>query len=217
MTKAKVWGVLEGIAIVAVLILNVAKVPPFATGTLLFVLPVAWLSLRLRRVRWRDLGLTLPAHWRRLAWIGALGATGLQALGTWVIEPALKAAGLQPPQVEGLAKLASGGIAGFVLSILIGVVIGGLLEEMVFRGYMISRVGDAIGTRRGATVGVALSSLYFGLSHWYQGATGAIEAGLVGVMTGVGYVLTGGNLFLPIVVHAVGDVVGIALLGIAHH
>lgn len=212
MTKAKVWGWLEGIVVVAVLVLNVAKVPPFATGTLLFVFPIGWLSLRLRGVRWRDVGLSMPTNWRRLAWIGVLGAVMEQALSTWLIEPGLKAAGLQPPQVEGLTKLASGSIAGLVFSVLIGVVVGGLLEEMCFRGYIITRVRDALGGPRGSTIGVALSSLYFGLSHWYQGPTGAIEAGLSGVLNGVAYVMTGGNLFLPIVLHAATDVVGIVLL-----
>src|SRR6185369_8611484 len=40
--------VLEALAVTAILVLNIAGVPPFATGTLLFLLPLGWLSLRLR-------------------------------------------------------------------------------------------------------------------------------------------------------------------------
>ncbi|MBI3790780.1 MAG: hypothetical protein HY275_07865 [Gemmatimonadetes bacterium] len=44
-TRQHAWGGLEAAAVIAVLGLNVAQVKPFATGTLLFVLPIGWLSM----------------------------------------------------------------------------------------------------------------------------------------------------------------------------
>ena len=216
MTKQQRWGTVEACAVIAVLALNMARVPPFATGTLLFVLPIGWLSLRLRQQTWRGAGLSVPANWRRLVVIGVIGGIAQQAFTTLAIDRLLTIAGLRPAQVDGLAKLASGGIVGLVLTLLIGLVIGGLLEEMCFRGYLLARVRSVIGGQRGAVVGVALSTLYFGLSHWYQGLTGVIEAGLSGLVTGVAYVTTGGNLLLPIVLHGAFDTAGIILLALGY-
>jgi len=216
MTTRQWWGTIEAVAVIAVLGLNMARVAPFATGTLLFVLPIGWLSLRLRRLTWRDVGLVWPANGRRLVVLGLVGGVAMQALLSLAVDPLLKMAGVRPPDVEGLTKLASGGIGGLVLTLLVGWIIGGLLEEMCFRGYLLSRVRSAIGGRRGAIIAVGLSGIYFGLSHWYQGPNGVIEAGLTGLLCGAAYVATGGNLLLPIILHGAVDTVGIILLAVGY-
>ena len=65
--------------------------------------------------------------------------------------------------------------------------------------------------RRGAALSLVLSAAYFGLSHWYQGPSGVIEAGVAGLIEGGAYLATG-NLLLPIVLHEAFDTAGIALL-----
>jgi membrane protease YdiL (CAAX protease family) len=203
---------LEVLAVTAVLALNVAGVQPFATGTLLFVLPLGWLSLRARGLRWRSVGLRLPPRWPRALAAGLGGGVLLQAALTLLVDPLLKWAGVRAPQVEGVANMASGGVLSLLATLLLVWIVGGLLEEMCFRGYLLSRIQGLAAGRSGAVLAVVLSSAYFGLSHWYQGPGGAIEAAVTGAAFGAAYVLGGYNLFLPIVLHAAVDTAGVALL-----
>ena len=208
---------LEALAVPAILVLNILKVPPFATGTLLFVLPLGWLSLRRRGLRWRDVGFRLPPRWPRSLAIGLAGGVLVQAGTALLVDPLLRRAGMTAPRVEGVTNLASAGPVSLALTILAVWVIGGVLEEMCFRGYLLSRVRDALPSRHGPLFAVLMTSAYFGLSHWYQGPMGAIDAAVAGAAFGTAYVLSGFNLFLPIVLHGALDTVGVLMLAAGIH
>lgn len=49
-----------------------------------------------------------------------------------------------------------------------------------------------------------LTSVVFGMGHLYQGWKGIVSTGIAGLIMAGLFLLTG-NLFLPMVVHAVGD------------
>jgi membrane protease YdiL (CAAX protease family) len=203
-------AVLEALVLAAILALSIAGVKPFAGGMLLFVLPIAWLSLRRRGLRWRDVGLRIPPRWPRMAAIGLAGGVIMQAVLSLLVDPLLKSAGLEPAHAEGVSRLASGGVVSLLATLVAVWIIGGVLEEMTFRGYMLSRIrGTAPGR---AVVAILVSSAYFGLCHWYQGPSGVIDAAIHGAVNGTAYVLTGYNLFVPILLHAAFDTAGVLLM-----
>ena len=79
-------------------------------------------------------------------------------------------------------------------------VTAGVCEEILFRGYLMAFLLPFAGLG----VAVVVSSVLFGLAHAYQGAGGALKAGVLGaVMAGI-YLLTG-SLLAPILVHAMID------------
>lgn len=80
-------------------------------------------------------------------------------------------------------------------------VTAGIVEEIVYRGFVIWYLGQYMPVW-GAVV---VSSVAFGLGHSYQGASGAARAGLVGLVFGVLYVITG-SIWLPIIAHALFDI-----------
>jgi uncharacterized protein len=79
----------------------------------------------------------------------------------------------------------------------------GVSEELIFRGFLfyyfilwfphINGLENAL-----------LTSVIFGLAHLYQGWKGILSAGVSGLIL-AGLFLLSGNLLLPMVVHAVGD------------
>lgn len=82
-------------------------------------------------------------------------------------------------------------------------VTAGVWEELVYRGFLIGFLGPLAGLA-GATV---LSSFIFGLGHAYQGAPGVVVTSLVGLLLGIGYILSG-NLWWLMAVHALIDIYG---------
>ena len=78
----------------------------------------------------------------------------------------------------------------------------GLVEELLFRGYLMWYFG-ALGP---TWMALLVSSLLFGIGHAYQGAAGIAKTGAVGLFLGALYWLSG-SLWIPIVLHAIVDAI----------
>jgi membrane protease YdiL (CAAX protease family) len=77
----------------------------------------------------------------------------------------------------------------------------GICEEFLYRGYLIAVVASMFNI----WVGVALSSLAFGLGHAYQGPKGIIKTSVIGLALAGLYQLSG-SLWASMLVHAALDV-----------
>jgi len=90
-----------------------------------------------------------------------------------------------------------------------------VIEEGIYRGYLMTEMRDLIGVSLGALIiNLLLSSIVFGLSHGYQGTSGMISTGIVGVILGGIFILSGFNLWLVIFTHGFIDTIGIGLIAI---
>ena len=86
-------------------------------------------------------------------------------------------------------------------------------EEFVFRGYLLNRIAQLQENSHAARwMGVVFSSILWTFVHFYQGVAGAMLIAVHGVVFGVLYVLTGRNLWVPIVVHGVYDTTALLLI-----
>lgn len=77
----------------------------------------------------------------------------------------------------------------------------GIVEEIVYRGFVLWYLSQFMPL----WAAVIVSSLAFGFGHSYQGANGAVRAGLVGLAFAIFYVGTG-SIWLPIIAHALLDI-----------
>ena len=189
-----------------------------ASSTILAVLLSAWL-LRRRGGSWADLGLKRPAKPGSAAsWTVALFLVAL------LVVPAVSAVignALHFPaqHLEIFARLQ--GNLGLYLVLLIPVTWGTAAfgEELVCRGFIMRRLGDALGGSGAAEFGALLGqAVLFGLAHGYLGPRGMLNAGALGLLFGCCYQLSGRNLWPLFVAHGLVDTVGITMLylGLAH-
>lgn len=79
----------------------------------------------------------------------------------------------------------------------------GFCEELLYRGFLIGYFTSTTGP----VAAVAISAVVFGMTHAYQGALGIVKTGLVGVVMGAIYVVSG-SIWPAIILHAVLDVQG---------
>jgi uncharacterized protein len=101
------------------------------------------------------------------------------------------------------------------LAILPSIVLGaGIGEEIVFRAFLIGRIEAAFGgPARAATIAaVVLSSVIFAAGHAYQGPTGILITGVLGLAFAIVYVASGRNLWFNIIVHGTYDTLSLALV-----
>lgn len=151
----------------------------------------------------------LGDRWMRNAAIGILGGLVLWFLSDQVWEPMLKL-WVGPIKLDSLAGV-RGNPLNYLVLMAIAFVYGGVVEEMVFRGFVIGWGSTLFGPRSTIPL-VLLSSAVFGSAHLYQGLSGAISTGLIGLGFALLYVGTGKKLLAPVLAHMVVDAIGVTQL-----
>jgi CAAX protease family protein len=198
------------------LLLVLAGIAAYAVGILPFpILPlfvVAWISLRLRHLSWREVGLRRPDRWLRTIGLAVLIGISYQALDIFIIAPLLQRLTGESIDLSQFNVL-QGSLPALLFFLGITWTEAAFIEEMFFRGYLFNRLGDL---SRNQTWGIPLalvaSSLVFGAAHAYQGLTGVIDTFLAGLLLGLLYLLARRNLWLPILVHGIIDSLGFLII-----
>jgi hypothetical protein len=94
-------------------------------------------------------------------------------------------------------------LAGYLLLVWASAAFG---EELVFRGFLLTRLEILLGSGLTATAtAVTGQALLFGVAHWYLGLRGVSTAALIGLAYGVVYVCNARNLAPLIVAHGLTD------------
>jgi membrane protease YdiL (CAAX protease family) len=175
-----------------------------------FLLLLAWGSLRLRGLRWRDVGLSRYRNWRTTLLLGIGSGVLMELIELFVTQPLLiRLTGKQPDLSDFFVLKGNLKLTG--LALVLAWTLAAFGEEMVWRGYLMNRVADLGNRSRIAwAASLVLVNAAFGFAHSYQGITGIIDEGFMGLLLGLLYLAT--NLSVPIVAHGVGDTIDVLLL-----
>jgi membrane protease YdiL (CAAX protease family) len=177
-----------------------------------YLLLFGWISLRVRKLRWRDVGLCRFRNWKTTLGLGVVAGLLLEGFELFVTQPLLvKWLGKQPD--FDVFRALHGNLKWTLLAIVGAWTLAAFGEEMVYRGYLMNRVADLLNRTRGAwLLSLIVVHVAFGLAHAYQGVTGVIDEGLMGLLLGLIYLRTGRNLSVPIVAHGVSDSLDFVLI-----
>jgi len=171
-----------------------------------------WLSMWLRRVSWRSVGLCRPESWPATVVAAIVIGLAYDALDIGAVLPLLHRLTGEPLELGQFASL-KGNARMLALLVAASWVSAAFLEEMLYRGYFLNRVADVFGrTIAGWTLSAVLASLVFGLAHHAQGVTGVLDNVLAGGLFAGLYFASGRNLWLPILVHGIIDTTSVVLL-----
>ncbi len=207
--KSALLLTLELLLVVVFIALIATGIFPFAI-LLLFI--IAWVSLRIRHLRWRDVGLTRPANGWVTIGLGLIIGVGYQALDTVAIGPLLQAITGQAVNLSQFAVL-RGNVTALIASLLLTWTEAAFIEEMVFRGYLLNRLMDVLGHERlGIIAALLIHAVLFGVGHTYQDITGVLDTIIAGILIGFIYLRFRRNLWLPIIIHGVIDTTGFLLI-----
>jgi uncharacterized protein len=177
-----------------------------------YLLLLAWISLRLRRIQWKQIGLTRYRTWKATLLLGIAYGVGLELFDLFGKQPLLTLLLGKPPDLSHFLGV-RGNLKFALFAIALIWILAAFGEELVYRGYLMNRVSDlGGGTRTAWIVSLFVISALFGFSHYQQGLTGIIEEGSDGLILGLMYLGYRRNLAIPIVAHGVCDTIDIALL-----
>ncbi|WP_169739597.1 CPBP family intramembrane glutamic endopeptidase [Amycolatopsis taiwanensis] len=172
--------------------------------------------------RFSQIGLALPTKWFDAAALplssSALAgmAFGLLVVGAagWLVARKARTSGVRFG--DGYLKLQRANLETFKgilprtaderrLAVAVSVT-AGICEELVYRGFLIGFGVGVFGLDPYVAGGLAV--LFFGLAHLYQGWLGTVRVTLVGIIL-TGLYLGTGSLVVPILLHAVMDIVSL--------
>jgi CAAX protease family protein len=116
----------------------------------------------------------------------------------------------QPPHLDTFRSLQQSR-AKLVLGIVVAWILGGFLEELVFRGIVLQAIEGALSVRLVAAVATAIAvcgaALGAGVLHLYQGLRAAIIITQLSVLFGLLFIVSGHNLWAVILCHGLYDTI----------
>lgn len=177
-----------------------------------YLVLLGWLSLRVRKLRWRDVGLSRFRNWKTTLGLGIAAGLLLEGFELFVSQPILVKLLGKSPNFEDFRPLV-GNLKVTLLFLVLAWLLAAFGEEMVYRGYLMNRVAGLFNrARRPWLISLIVVHVAFAAAHAYQGWTGAIDEGLMGLLLGVIYLRTGRNLAVPIVAHGITDSIDFVLM-----
>ncbi len=211
MMEGEIWFSLGLLALVAVLVIAPAFWRAPGLG-LLLVFGVISLASWFRGQDLTDLGLGRPASWPAVIGWSLLLGTSISLASTLLLEP-LTDWLTQSTHDHSVVDPIRGNWKSLLVWLAAVWLVVAPLEELIFRGFMTRELIWLLGVRPDLLfLNLLFSSTLFGLAHWYQGRSGALSTGIVGLLLG-GILIWGElNLWLPILTHAVINTVAMILI-----
>ena len=145
------------------------------------VLLIVWLLVKANKEKVSKLGFSL----KRFAWkaigIGLACAIILFIFLQYIFFPLLgKLIPLKEANLNDFKSIRQN-FPNYIFIVIMGWLVGGFYEELVFHGYIFKEIYNLIGGKTGLWVSMLLTGLIFGLYHIQLGASGIINAFLAGL------------------------------------
>jgi membrane protease YdiL (CAAX protease family) len=157
-------------------------------------------------LEWQTVGLAVVAESEFFNWTAALVLVSVIGLGLVLL---LEQRGWWPQESE-MVQLLLPQTGREKLWSLLGVApTAGLCEEFLYRGFLLAEMTSWF---HSAVWGVVISSVAFGLAHFYQGLNGMVRAGLLGALL-AWPVVQNGSLYPSMTAHFLIDAVALLWLG----
>lgn len=158
----------------------------------------------------KSIGFVRPANWVKTIILAAIMGILIEVFMEILVNPMIEQ--LTSSKID-LSKVDMPNIVYYLVWIVIGFVLGGLLEEILFRGFLITRISKFLKMNKSGDIAALLiTSLLFGLCHIYQGWSGAISTGLIGLIFGIIFLAFNKNLWYSILTHGFVNLTSLTIL-----
>jgi membrane protease YdiL (CAAX protease family) len=183
---------------------------PFYTYAIV-CLAVIIFYLRRQNKTLRNLGLKRNGLTAHTFAVGVLSALLWIAFNKWIYHPFITHFFVVEPYTE--YDFIRNKLSNLVLTIIAAWIIGGFYEEIVFRGFIQTKFQEwFIKYKYSFWLAGVLTSMLFGLYHWQQGIFGIIPAFLGALLWTFLLWRYKGNLWYPIISHAVYDTIALTMI-----
>jgi hypothetical protein len=210
-TNSRIAGLFDLLIVVAVLVTVKQSVLPYSVvyagpASTFSAMAVATFLLYRRGLSWADLGLKWPRSWLRT--IGLAVLIFVAFIATVVVFQTIADQFFEDIGTSGRFDFIKGNLGAYLLIMALVWTHGSFFEELLFRAFIITKSGEALGgTKAASLLAVVIAAIFFGYRHYYyQGMHGAIVTGGIGLVFGLIYLKIGRQNILPLVlVHGIAN------------
>ena len=178
-----------------------------------------FLSLWLRGLDFRAIGLRRPARWWPVILLGVVVGVGMlfEPFSSWILALLKPLIGTLPPEnLSVLSNLRGHNIPALLGWLTVTWTVAAFGEEITDRGYLMTRLTDLIGKSwLGWALSLLIAAAIFASGHAYQGPKGMIDTTVPGLVFGGVYLIARRNLWAGIIAHGILDTCGIIFIFLA--
>ncbi|NVK73281.1 MAG: CPBP family intramembrane metalloprotease [Oceanospirillaceae bacterium] len=145
------------------------------------ILFITWLVLRRSDETFADIGFSFKRFEPKALLVGVLCAAAIVAFMQLAFNPLLDSIVELEYDDSGLNDTIRGGRLQFLLMVVMGWLIGGVYEEIVFHGFVFTRLEKMIKGRYATQISFAITSVLFGFYHAQLGSFGVVNAMVIGM------------------------------------
>jgi uncharacterized protein len=209
--------------IVVTSLISQSPTPSFDIGNV-FIIPIStpirvaliFLSLWLRGLDFRAIGLKRPVRWWPIILLGIGGSVVMffEPFTSWIFDLLKPLIGVLPPENLGvLSNLAGHNVPALLGWLTVTWTVAAFGEEITDRGYLLTRLTDLFGKSwLGWGLSLLIAAAIFASGHAYQGPKGIIDTVVGGLIFGILYLIARRNLWAGIIAHGINDTCGIILV-----
>lgn len=200
------------IAIIIVVIVPHSGIIPIAFGYSIPILIFIWLFLKRQKENFESLGFSFKRFGIKPILIGVLSGIVIFSFLTWIFFPLLeKVTDLAPVNLGDFAKL-KGNTGFYIFLLFMSWIIGGFYEELVFHGFIFSRLEKIMAGNYATIISFLLTNLIFALYHLQLGTSGVINALIAGAFYQALMLYYKRNMWYAIICHAVYDTIALTFI-----
>lgn len=192
--------ILSIIAIGIIIFLPHAELIPFF-GYSIPILLFIWFVLKNSKETFFDIGFSLKRFKPKSILIGGLIAGLTLAFMQLIFHPVLDFFVSLEYKDVGLNDAIQDGKLQFFIMVIIGWLIGGFYEEIVFHGFIFTRLEKMFKGKHSTNLSFVITSVIFGVYHIQLGASGLINALVVGAVYLALFLYFNRNLWYSIFCH----------------
>jgi len=193
-------------------------IPHYAYLTILIypivILFVVWLFLKyVSRQTFADIFFSFKRFEIKAIWIGIVAAILLSLFFRFAWDPFINS--ILPSGKIDLSDFASirNSPVNYVIILIIALVVGGFYEEIIFHGFIFTRLEKIFKPGKWATsAAFTLTTVIFGLYHFQQGIKGILLTAIAGAVYHALILKFNRNLWYGVFVHAFFDFIGLTLI-----
>lgn len=200
------------LAIALVVLIPHSGIIPIPFAYCIPVLLIVWFFLKLHKENFASIGFGFSRFQPKALLVGTLTALLLFSFLTWGFFPLLeKIVDLPPAELGDFARIR--GNTGFYIFLLaMGWIVGGFYEELVFHGFIFTRLEKLITGKYVMPLAFLLSNLVFAMYHLQLGIEGVINAFIAGSVYHALMLYHKRNMWYAIFCHAVFDTIALTFL-----
>lgn len=192
--------ILSLIAIGTIIFLPHAELIPFF-GYCIPILLFVWLVLKYSDETFSDIGFSLKEFKPNSILFGGLVAVLTLAFMQLIFHPVLDFFVSLEYKDAGLNDTIQSGKLQFLIMVLLGWLIGGFYEEIVFHGFIFTRLEKIFKGKYSTILSFVITSVIFGVYHIQLGASGLVNALVVGAVYLALFLYFKRNLWYSIICH----------------